>query len=243
MNALVRAVSAPFRDFIFPPLCFSCNARLKETESRVCNSCWSSIEHIHSDDDTVQVLRQRFSDEGSIDEFYSCYYFEEKGVFQHLVHSLKYSAITLFGVELGRHIGIMLRENIDVHSIDAVIPIPLHKLKQRERGYNQSEFICKGISLVIERPVVSTLVMRSKNTVSQTHLTADERKKNVGGAFEIRDAKKGFLKAKTILIVDDVITTGSTIQSLAKLLKDAGVAKVIAASAALAKLETSDPKK
>ena len=64
-------------------------------------------------------------------------------MFQHLVHSLKYNAMTLFGIELGRRIGVMLKENIDVQSIDGIVPIPLHKLKQRERGYNQSEFICE----------------------------------------------------------------------------------------------------
>jgi Predicted amidophosphoribosyltransferases len=239
---LLQAVAGPARDFVFPPLCFSCNARLIDTESRVCDSCWQSIEHVHSDDDTVQILRERFSAEGFVDEFYSCYYFEEKGAFQQLVHSLKYNAMTLFGVELGRHIGVTLKENIDVHSIDAIVPIPLHKLKQRERGYNQSEFICKGISAIIQRPVASTLVKRSKNTVSQTHLSADERKKNVGRAFEIHPAKKGFVRAKTFLVVDDVITTGSTIQAVAKVLKDAGAAKVIAASAALAKLEKGDSK-
>ncbi len=242
LSTVLRAVAAPARDFIFPPLCFSCSARLTDTESRLCDSCWQSIEHVHADDETVRILRERFSAEGFIDEFYSCYYFEESGVFQHLVHSLKYNAMTLFGIELGRRIGVMLKENIDVQSIDGIVPIPLHKLKQRERGYNQSEFICEGISAVIRRPVVSTLVKRSKNTVSQTHLTADERKNNVGDAFDIQPQKRDTLKEKTFLVVDDVITTGSTIQSLAKLLKDAGAAKVIAASAALAKLHNNKSK-
>jgi ComF family protein len=242
LSTLLRAVAAPARDFIFPPLCFSCSARLTDTESRLCNSCWQSIEHVQANDETVRILRERFSAEGFIDEFYSCYYFEENGVFQHLVHSLKYNAITLFGVELGKHIGVILKENINVQSIAGIVPIPLHKLKQRERGYNQSECICTGISAVIQRPVVSTLVKRSKNTVSQTHLTADERKENVGGAFDIQPQEKDTVKRKTFLIVDDVITTGSTIQSLAKLLKDAGAVKVIAASAALAKLHDDNSK-
>ncbi len=234
---VLRAMAAPARDFIFPPLCFSCSARLLDTESRLCSSCWQSIERVHADDETVRILRERFSAEGHINEFYSCYYFEESGVFQQLVHSLKYNAITLLGVELGKHIGLMLKENINVQSVDGIVPVPLHKLKQRERGYNQSEFICRGISAAIRRPVVSTLVKRSKNTVSQTHLTADERKKNVGSAFSLQPSGKDTVNGKTFLVVDDVITTGSTIQALAKLLKDAGAARVIAVSAALAKLQ------
>ena len=242
-TTLLRTIAAPAKDFIFPPLCFSCNARLTDAESRVCSSCWHSIERIRPGDDTVELLRRRFSAEGFIDEFYSCYYFEEQGIFQRLVHSLKYNGVSSFGVELGMHIGTVMKENTDVHTIDGIIPVPLHKLKQRERGYNQSEFICRGISLAIQRPVISTLVLRSKNTVSQTHLTADERKANVGGAFEILSQGKGSVGGKTFLVADDVITTGSTIQSLAKLLKEAGAAKVIGASAALAKLEAEGPKK
>ena len=143
-SLLARYIS-PVKDFFFPPLCFSCNNRLSDTESRVCAACWLSIERVNSEDRTVQVLRERFSVEGSIDEFHSCYYFEERGVFQKLVHSLKYDAITVFGVELGERIGTMLREHPGSESIDAIVPIPLHRLKQRERGYNQSEFLCEGM--------------------------------------------------------------------------------------------------
>jgi len=243
LSELLRAVAAPVRDFIFPPLCFSCSARLTDTESRLCNACWRSIERVQPSDETVRILRERFSAQGNIDEFFSCYYFEEQGAFQHLVHSLKYNAVTLFGVELGRHIGATLNENIDVRSIEGIIPIPLHKLKQRERGYNQSEYLCKGISAVIRRPVAAALVRRSKYTISQTHLNADERKKNVGDAFDIQPQQLEGIKGKCFLVVDDVITTGSTIQSIAKLMKDAGAARVIAASAALAKLHEDNSKK
>ncbi|HTR81319.1 MAG TPA: phosphoribosyltransferase family protein [Bacteroidota bacterium] len=188
------------------------------------------------DDYTVGVLRERFTAEGSIDGFYSCFYFEERGVFQKLVHSLKYDAVTVFGVELGRYVGELLWDNINVEAVDAIVPIPLHRLKQRERGYNQSEFICRGISSILYKPVLPALVRRSKETVSQTHLTAEERKMNVGDAFDISLKEKQFVRGKTFVIVDDVITTGSTIQAVARVLKHTGAKRVIAASAALAKL-------
>ena len=226
----------PIKDFFFPPICFSCQNRLGDTESRVCTACWQKIRTVDRDDYTVRILRDRFSQEGSIDEFYSCYYFEERGVFQKLVHSLKYDAITLFGVELGRRIGALLKEQADVHCIDVILPVPLHRLKLRERGYNQSDYLCKGISGELGRPTELSLIQRCKNTVTQTHLTAEERRKNVGNAFQIQSARCGFIKGKTFLVVDDVITTGSTIQSMARVLKDAGAATVIAASAALAML-------
>ena len=230
----------PFKDFFFPPICFSCNNRLTETESRVCTACWQLIRRVKPDDYTVGILRDRFSAEGSVDAFYSCYYFEERGVFQKIVHSLKYDAITLFGVELGRHVGLLMKEQSTVQSIDMILPIPLHNVKSRERGYNQSDYICRGISDVLTRPYDFSLVQRQKNTVSQTHLNADERRKNVGDAFEIRSGREEFVRGKVFLVVDDVITTGSTIQALARILKDAGAAKVVAASAALAMLGSKD---
>lgn len=244
MGGIVRTRSfiancvSPVRDFFFPPLCFSCNNRLADTESRVCHTCWQSIEKIRPDDHTVHVMRERFLEDGSIDEFYSCYYFQEGGVFQKLVHSLKYEAITKFGIELGKHIGAIMKAQTNVHAIDALVPVPLHKLKQRERGYNQSESLCQGISEVLHRPVALSLVKRLKNTVSQTHLSAEERNQNVGDAFEVSLVKRHLVQGKTLLIVDDVITTGSTIQSVARVLKIAGAAKVIAASAAIAKLDS-----
>lgn len=244
MGGIVRTRSfianciSPVKDFIFPPLCFSCNNRLADTESRVCHTCWQSIEKIHPDDHTVHVMRERFLEDGSVNEFYSCYYFQEGGVFQKLVHSLKYDAITKFGIELGNHIGATMKAQTDVYDIDAVVPVPLHKLKQRERGYNQSESLCQGISEVLHRPVALFLVKRLKNTVSQTHLSAQERNQNVGDAFEVSLVKRHLVQGKTLLIVDDVITTGSTIQSVARVLKNAGAARVIAASAAIAKLDS-----
>ena len=193
---------------------------------------------IHPDDHTACVMRERFLEDGSIDEFYSCYYFQEGGVFQKLVHSLKYDAITKFGIELGNHIGATMKAQTDVYAIDALVPVPLHKLKERERGYNQSESLCQGIAEVLHRPVVSSLVKRLKNTVSQTHLSAEERNQNVGDAFEVSPLKRNLVEGKALLIVDDVITTGSTIQSVARVLKSAGAARVIAASAAIAKLDS-----
>lgn len=241
--SLLQAWITPFKEFCFPPLCFSCNARLTTRESRVCNSCWNSMRRVQRDDYTVRILRERFAADGFIDEFYSKYYFEERGVFQKLVHSLKYEAITVFGIELGRRLGELLIEEMDVGTIGIIIPIPLHRMKLRERGYNQSESICRGISQITARPVDMKLIQRCKNTLSQTHLTADERRHNVGDAFEVTVGKESALHASTVLVVDDVMTTGSTIESVAKILKESGAAKVIAASSALAMLGGETPPK
>jgi ComF family protein len=227
----------PFGDFFFPPLCFSCNVKLQENETRLCSSCWNSIEPVGDADRTVDVLRSRFQEGGVIDDFESCYYFEHNGVLQKIAHSLKYEAVTVFGQELGRHLGEKIAACGKFTGIDAIIPVPLHRLKRRERGYNQSEFISYGIAEKLNQPVLTSLIQRKKKTISQTHLTAEERAKNVEDAFEIPRKVMPTVKGKVFLLVDDVITTGATIQSMAWVLKNAGAKKIYVGSAALAKLE------
>ncbi len=227
----------PLRDFFFPPLCFSCNAKLPDNENRLCSTCWNSIEPIGDEDRTVKVLRERFCEGGVIHDFVSCYYFEHDGVLQKIAHSLKYQAVTVFGRELGRHLGEKIATCGNFTDIDAIIPVPLHRLKRRERGYNQSEFISRGIADVLDKPILASLIQRKKNTISQTHLTAEERAKNVEDAFEIPKKAMPAVKGKIFLLVDDVITTGATIQSMARVLKEAGAKKIYVGSAALAKLE------
>lgn len=181
-------------------------------------------------DYTVSILKQRFADGGVIDDLITLFYFEKGKVLQQLAHSLKYEEITVFGFELG----VQLSEQLGSRKIDAVIPVPLNRRKERERGYNQSDYIAQGVASVLRIPVLNSVVRRVKYTVTQTRLNAEQRKENMSDAFEI--AQEELVKGKRILLVDDVITTGSTIQEVAKVLRHAGAASVTAGSAGLAKL-------
>ncbi|MEW5799114.1 MAG: ComF family protein [Bacteroidota bacterium] len=224
----------PIKDFFFLTTCFHCGRRLSDGESRVCANCWSSLMPVRNDDFTYQVMIKRFREAAIIDEFIPLYYFEKIKVLQSLAHSLKYEEITSFGKELGVRIGERLKEERIV--ANAVIPVPLNKRKERERGYNQSEFIADGVSSVARVPVFPHAVRRIKYTVTQTHLNADERKENIADAFVIDERFREKIRDTVVIIVDDIITTGSTIQEAGKVLKDAGVKKIIASSAGLAKL-------
>lgn len=163
----------------------------------------------------------------------SLYYFEKEGTLQSIIHQLKYDGMTTLGVELGRKLGEKLRERAAV-GIDGVIPVPLHSTKLRERGYNQSEYIARGIREVTGIPVYSSLLQRHKYTTSQTQLNATERKENVGDAFSVNKRYLVDIHGKTFLIVDDVITTGATIEACAEVLMKNGAAKAFAGSVALA---------
>lgn len=207
---------------------------MSEGEDRLCASCWNSLTPVRSTDHTFTVMTDRFRSAGIIDTFVPLYYFEKHHALQSLAHSLKYGEITAFGTELGKKLGRKLKE--EKISADAVMPVPLNKRKERERGYNQSSFIARGVAEELSVPVFSNIVSRKKYTVTQTRLTADERKENLADAFAVHQRRAAQLHRATIIIVDDIITTGSTIQEMGKLLKEHGVRTVIAASAGLAKL-------
>ena len=113
-----------------------------------------------------------------------------------------------------------------------VIPIPLHHLKKAERGFNQSYYIAKGISSQTSIAVKSNIIKRMRFTQSQTTMTLKEREENVEGAFKVRKTEN--VKGKSVLLVDDVMTTGATINECGKVLLEAGANKVYAVSVALA---------
>jgi ComF family protein len=196
----------PLRDFLFITDCFHCGEQLRDGERRICRRCWDSVTPVRETDHTFSVLTQRFAAGGVIDGVTAFCYFEKGKLLQTLAHSLKYEEFTSFGYELG----VKLAGTLPRRSFDAIIPIPLNKRKERERGYNQSDWIGKGISSVTGIPLLPKVIRRVKYTVTQTHLTADQRKENIAEAFQASDA--GWIKDKSVLLVDDIITTGSTIQ-------------------------------
>jgi len=168
-----------------------------------------------------------------LNDLLSCYVFEKEGPFQHITHALKYQEYKSLGQELGKRIGrLVLDWNMKP---DIIIPVPLHRIKHRERGYNQSEFIAQGIALVIGKPVVLNAVRRKRYTQTQTKLNHEERRQNMKDAFEVDRRASSQLKGKNCLLVDDIITTGATMNSCARRILAAGATSIIAASAALAK--------
>ncbi|GJQ19820.1 MAG: hypothetical protein HBSIN02_01750 [Bacteroidia bacterium] len=169
---------------------------------------------------------------GGVDGLVSVYVFEKDGPFQAMIHALKYEGFQ----SAGRMVGGVLGEQIIEWGItaDAILPVPLHRAKHRERGFNQAESIARGIADRTQWPVVTNALVRLRSTKTQTKLDAAERRKNVEGAFAVPGGKSEDLKNKTLIIVDDVITTGATILACAQVLRSSGASSVIAASAGLA---------
>jgi ComF family protein len=232
---LHRNIFIPVWHFIYPPVCFTCHQMLTDGESKVCTQCWKSFQPIHPGDEQWIEMVSKFQMEGVVRDFFSCYLFEKEGKFQEVIHLLKYQGMKSLGLRLGMDIGSRISNSQMFSDADYLVPVPLHKLKQRERGYNQSEWICRGIAQEMRIPIQTDFLKRRKYTQSQTQLNLEQRKENVGDAFKINEKCISKIKGKTIILVDDVITTGSTINACAKELIANGAEKIIAASAAVAK--------
>lgn len=229
---LPHRLTSQLLDFIYPPVCIACNKPLPDNELKVCTECWNKIPQVTKQLPIYQEARTKLITEGCINDLISCFIFEKEGPFQHIVHALKYKEYKSVGIELGKRVGALIKI-LDIET-DIIIPVPLHRIKHRERGYNQSELIARGISSVLGKPVITNAVYRARNTQTQTQLTIEERQKNMEDAFKTFDNASKILTGKSCLLVDDVITTGATTISCAKEIISAGATTIISASAALA---------
>jgi ComF family protein len=220
---------AKFLDFISPRFCTSCKCVLNVNENFICSSCFNQITELSSQEIETEYER-KFSSSVFIDNYSSLFKFEEKGKIQDLIHALKYNQKFKVGIFLGNLIGKKKKDLLKSWKIDFIVPIPLFHLKKIDRGYNQADYIGKGLSKALAIKLDVSIAKRIKNTQSQTKLNTDERAENMSDAFKIKKGKK--VVGKNILIVDDVITTGITVLELAKKLKEKGAAKVFCLSIA-----------
>jgi len=228
----------PLIDFIYPSVCLSCTKKLPDGEQLICKSCWQKVQRAALPAEFEKELMSKFSIDGYISKAFSSFYFEEGGVLQSIIYALKYDGKKSIGVMLGKCVGELIRNDDDFGLVDILIPVPLHKTKQRERGYNQSDYICRGISQMINIPFRTDILKRRKYTISQTQLNREERRQNVAGAFKVNRRRAELVRGKILVLVDDVITTGSTINECAKTLLENGARNIYAVSVAVAAWKT-----
>jgi ComF family protein len=182
-------------------------------------------------DQISSEFQRKFSDAPYITGFYPLYVFDNDAPIRALLHKLKYSNTFRAGKFLGVQIAKTYQTQLDNFNADMIIPIPLHRLKKAERGYNQAYWIAKGISERLNIPVAKRVAKRVKYTESQTTFSKGERQQNISGAFRV--AASGKINGKKIILVDDVVTTGATTRELAKLLSTQGASAITLVSAAM----------
>jgi ComF family protein len=211
---MLQSIMKGMAHLVYPRLCMGCNKPLLEEEEILCLNC--NVYHIprtayHHIADNETLMR--FTGRVPVQKATSFAYFANEGLLQHLLHELKYKDRKDIGVYLGKQLGYDLLQTLWAQGIDAIVPVPLHPDKEKQRGYNQSVLIGEGMSRVLDIPVLAYGLKRTRNTESQTQKTREERIENMNEAFEVGD--RAALRDKHILLIDDVLTTGATLESCA----------------------------
>jgi len=195
----------------YPHICTGCGSDLLQQHNLLCLKCIHNLPHTHFADLPNNPVEKYFWGRLPVTAAYSQFYFSKEFLIQHLIHQLKYQGNTEIGFYLGEMMGKTMLHSNRFKTIDALIPLPLYADKEHKRGYNQSTVICNGISAVMNIPVLKDAVIRQHATETQTRKQRTERWDNVKQSFTI--AKKNELVGKHLLLVDDVITTGATLEA------------------------------
>lgn len=234
MTINLKAFANAIADFVYPPVCSTCERTLKRGESYVCGYCWDSFERVVPTENIIQLIESKFLSDQTVDGIDSVFLFEQDMRVREAIHLLKYAGAELIAGKFGLYISKKIVRDTKLSMCDLIAPIPLHPARCRERGYNQSELIADSIGRNLQIPHVPGLLVRLRQTQTQTFFDAEGRRKNVQGAFGIGQSEVRELAGKRILLIDDVITTGATVKECARTLKLNGASEVYGASAAIA---------
>jgi ComF family protein len=195
----------------YPHVCTGCGSDLLDAKNLLCLKCIHDLPNTGFCDLADNPVEKYFWGRIPLKAAYSQFYFSKEFLIQHLIHQLKYKADTTIGFYLGEMMGTTLQNSNRFSTIDVLVPLPLYADKEHKRGYNQAEIICKGISAVLHLPVLSGAVIRQRSTETQTRKHRTERWENVKDSFKVVQPNE--LSGKHILLVDDVVTTGSTLEA------------------------------
>ena len=203
----------------YPHTCQGCGSDLLATKSLLCLRCLSELPHtyfaFHENNPVEKIFTGRIPVKAAHSEFY----FSKNELIQHLIHQLKYKGNQEIGTYLGEIVGSTLLQSGRFTDIDYLVPLPLFADKEYKRGYNQAEVICRGISRSMNIPVLTNNLIRQRQTETQTRKHRMERWQNVDGSFLLKESSA--LKNKHVILVDDVLTTGATLEACGSTLLDA----------------------
>lgn len=221
-----------FVGLLFPNHCEACEQPLAKGEDIICLFCQYGLPQTAYHRQRQNPVEKLFWGRVEIARAAGLYFFQGKTKVQHLLHKMKYHGRKEIAHKLGRIYGEMMKESDFADDISLIVPVPLHEKKKRKRGYNQSDFFAMGLSESLSIEWSPAILRRDVYTESQTGKTRFERWGNVGEVFRLQDEEK--IQHRHLLLVDDVITTGATLEACAQALLQAQGVKVSIATIAVA---------
>lgn len=232
MASIAETAFASLVNLFFPHVCAGCEQPLSRGEQVVCVDCISKLPGTAFRLKGNNPIEMLFAGRINIEMATACYFFHKEAVLQNMLHQFKYHGRRDVGWYMGRQMGLIIAASDNSGQFDGLVPVPLYYTKEKKRGYNQSAILCEGMAEILHLPVLPHAISRIHATESQTHKTRMNRWENVQSAFEIR--KAGQLKGRHVLLVDDVVTTGATIEACARPILKIPGAKVSVAALAMA---------
>jgi ComF family protein len=219
-------------NLFFPKLCYACQSFLNDNEQHICTQCRHELPLTNFNNLENNAVEKLFYGRVPIKQATALLWFKKKSIVQQLLHNLKYKSHEDIGLFLGEWLGEELSEKKTYQSIEVVVPVPLHKLRQRKRGYNQVHTFAKAIADKLQVECNTSVLQKTKATETQVFKDRLKRWNDDNTIFSVSNTND--FKGKHILLVDDVITTGATIEACANaLLKIEGI-KISVATMAIA---------
>ncbi|MBL7723192.1 MAG: ComF family protein [Chitinophagaceae bacterium] len=195
---------------LFPHICTGCGSDILHEESVLCMKCIDAMPEtnfeLHPNNPVEKTFWGRLPLTGATAQFY----FTKESLMQHLMHQFKYKGNKELGMQLGKIMGEQLKKS-GRFEVDALVPLPLFPAKEKRRGYNQATILCEGMAEAMKIPVLNKIISRPQHTETQTKKGRIERWKNMEGKFILSDADA--IKNMHLLLVDDVVTTGATLEA------------------------------
>jgi ComF family protein len=224
---LLKSAVDSITHLFFPHICAACGSDILSKQQLLCVSCTGRLPLTNYDSQAGNPVEKTFWGRIPVTHAMSYLYFSKDSIVQQLMHQFKYKGNAEIGSFFGRKMGAAMLTSERLSKPDYLIPLPLHVHRERKRGYNQAEVLCRGMAETLGLPVLDKVVTRETQTETQTHKSRASRWQNMEGRFTLKDPDS--LQDKHVMLVDDVITTGATLEACGhELLKAKGLLLSIA---------------
>lgn len=207
----IPSVLTDFIHLFFPHVCAGCGSDVIGLDHQLCLHCISDLPVTNFFEQPGNSVERKFYGRIPVLNAGAAYFFTKNSLMESLVYELKYKGNRDIGYYMGKILGEVLQNSLRFDDVDVIIPLPLNAIRLKKRGYNQSKILCEGITSIWHKPIIDTAVIRKINTETQTHKGRITRWENMDGVFAI--AEPTLLQNKHVLLVDDVVTTGASLEA------------------------------
>jgi ComF family protein len=232
MLTYLKQAAGDLLHLFYPHACAGCGEHLSDNKQSVCLDCLMDLSPTCFEQIQANPVEKIFYGRLRLRTAFAAYYFTKNSPLQQIIHAFKYQGHREVCLQMGMLIGHIIKDNPRTHPVDCLVPMPIHTSREKKRGYNQATLLCEGIAQVTGIPVHDKNVLRIKSTETQTHKGRGERWINVQSGFIVTNPSA--IEHKNILLVDDVITTGATLEACGEVMLKANPASLSIAALAWA---------